>query len=369
MGGLSLPLSKLVHLTTKMTTFKNIFFLPFTGILICITLSACKDNKEDATKSPGRSKELKAEGFLVVPQTFQHDISASGTLLPNEEVEIHPEVSGRITAIKFTEGSFVKKGQTLLQINDADIIAQVEKLKAQKALQQKMLERQQELLRIGGISQQDYETTQTQIASINADIAYQEAQLRKTRILAPFDGRIGVRDVSVGAIVSPATNVATLQQLHPLKIDFTVPDEYRSSLTPGKAVFFTTAEGDEQFAGKISAIDPGAERNTRAIRVRAVVPNPDGKLTAGSFAHVRITSQSNADALLVPSQAVIPTSREKKMALVKNGKVTLNVVTLGERTKDKVVVLSGVSPGDTVVVTGLMQVKPGMDVKIVKLQE
>src|SRR5690606_8029147 len=158
--------------------YKN-FFLAFCSFFPLIFLS-CKSNKEDArTATAGRANVLRAEGYIVAPQTFQNDISASGTLLPNESVEIHPEVTGRITSINFKEGSYVKKGQTLITLYDADILAQIQKLKSQKALQQSMERRQKELLDIGGISQQEYETTQTQIASINADIAFQEAQLRQ----------------------------------------------------------------------------------------------------------------------------------------------------------------------------------------------
>lgn len=343
----------------------------FLFLLFCIptvyVLSGCKD-KEDAVKAGNRPKGLRAEGYIVQPQAFQNDISASGTLRPNEEVNVHPEVSGRITAISFKEGMQVRAGQTLVQLNDADIRAQIQKLRAQRALQEKLLERQQELLRIGGISRQEYETNETQIASINADIAFQEAQLRKTKIVAPFDGRVGIRDVSVGAIVSPTTVVASLQQLHPLKMDFTIPDQYRQSVSAGKTVFFTIDGQSTTHSGKISAIDPGADASTRSIRVRAIVPNTDGKLTAGSFAHVQIPNESASDAILVPSQAIIPGSRDKKVAVVKNGKATLVVVETAIRTADKVQVTSGLATGDTVITTGMMQVKPGMDVTIVKIK-
>lgn len=345
---------------------KNIFFHSFVFLFSLLILSGCKD-KEDASKANNRPKGLRTEGYIVQPQSFQNDISASGTLRPNEAVEIHPEVSGRITAILFKEGSFVKKGQTLVQLNDADIRAQIQKLRVQKSLQEKLLARQEELLRIGGISRQEYESTQTQIASINADISYQEAQLRKMKIVAPFNGRIGIRTISVGAIVAPTTVIASLQQLHPLKMDFTIPDQYHNAISVGKTIFFTVDGASKPMSGKISAIEPGANISTRSINVRAIVPNPDGKLIAGSFAHVQLPNETNNNAILVPSQAIIPTSREKKVAIVKNGKAALVVVVLGTRTEDKVQVTSGLMPGDTVITTGIMQVKPGMEVMITKV--
>ncbi len=347
----------------------QIFFLLLIYTASVLSLSSCKSNKEDASAKKGdRPKGLFAEGYLVKMESFQNDFDASGTLLPNESVEIHPEISGRITSISFKEGANVRKGQMLLQLSDADILAQIQKLRAQRALQQKMLERQQELLRIGGISRQDYETTQTQISSINADIAFQEAQLRKTRILAPFDGRIGLRSVSVGAIVTTTTVVATLQQLSQLKMDFSVPDQYRTSVAPGKVVFFTIPGSTESFSGKITASDPGADVGTRSIKVRATVANPNGNLTSGAFAHVKVPFESHNNSILIPTQSIIPTTRDKKVAIVRKGKAELVVIQLGSRTEDKVEVIQGLVPGDTVITTGLMQLKPGMEVKITKLK-
>ena len=348
---------------------RNLILLAFVNLLAITVLFSCKNSKEDATMKKSKiTKGLRAEGYVVKAEAFQKDFSASGTLRPNEEVEIHPEVSGRITAISFKEGSNVRKGQTLVQINDADIRAQIQKLRAQRALQQKMLDRQEELLRIGGISRQEYETTQTQIASINADIAFQEAALRKTRIVAPFDGRIGLRQVSVGAIVSPTTVVASLQQVHQLKMDFSIPDQFRDALTVGKQVFFKVDGNSEPLTGKISAIEPGASVNTRAINVRATVANPGGRLSPGSFAHVQIPFESNNTAILIPSQAVIPTSRNKQVAIVRNGKADIVPGELGTRTESMTEILGGLVVGDTVITTGLMQVKPGMDVTILKVK-
>jgi membrane fusion protein, multidrug efflux system len=351
-----------------MPTSKQIFLFPFLSFILVFNLSSCKDNKEDASKAGGKAKGLRAEGYVVKMESFQKDFTASGTLRANEEVEIHPEISGRITALYFKEGANVSKGQTLVQLSDADIRAQIQKLRAQRSLQQKMLERQEELLRIGGISRQEYETTQTQISSINADIAYHEAQLRKTRIVAPFSGKIGLRDVSLGAVVSPTSVVATLQQVNPLKIDFSIPDQYRQALTIGKNVFFTSDQSTQPLTGKISAIEPGAEINTRAIRVRATVANNGGQLSPGSFVHIQIPFESSNDAILIPSQAIIPTTREKKVAIVRNGKADLVTVHLGTRTEDKVQVVEGLVAGDTVITTGIMQVKPGMDVKITRVK-
>ncbi|MBZ0099409.1 MAG: efflux RND transporter periplasmic adaptor subunit, partial [Taibaiella sp.] len=284
-------------------------------------------------------------------------------------IDILPEISGRVTGIHFKEGSFVKEGQLLVQLYDQEIRAMLQKLKAQRRLQQNTEERQKSLLEIGGISKQDYETTQTQVQSIDVDIALAEAQLRATKIIAPFSGNIGIRNISEGAVVTPSTLIATLQQTNMLKMDFTVPDRYSKNVHPGKEVMFSVAGVRDTLTGKITAVDPGADQVTRTIRVRATVSNPGNKLVAGSFARVLVPLESDSDAILIPSQSVIPTTKDKLVAVVRNGKVDMATVQLGARTADKVEVLNGLQPGDTILITGLMQAKKGMDVKITEVGE
>ncbi|MBL7717817.1 MAG: efflux RND transporter periplasmic adaptor subunit [Flavipsychrobacter sp.] len=333
-----------------------------------ILVSGCSRKKEEP-KGGGRPKMLTAQAYIVQPQNFSEEYLASGTLLPNEELSILPEISGRVTGIFFTEGARVRKGQKLLQLYSADITAQIQKLKTQRELQVKIRDRQSELVNIGGISRQDYETTQTQIESIDADIAFQEAQLRKTSIIAPFDGVVGIRNISMGAVISPSTIVTKLQQVHTLRMEFMLPDRYKNKIAKGKQVLFTINGSLDTLTGAISTIEPGADVTTRNFKVQAVVPNTKNELVPGSFAHVVIPFNDNSEALLIPSQSVIPTTKEKKAAVVKNGKAQLVTVVLGTRTSDKVEVISGLSAGDTILTTGMMQVKPGMDVKVSKITQ
>jgi membrane fusion protein, multidrug efflux system len=336
--------------------------------LFCLAgllLSSCSSKKnEPAPAKTGKPNMLNADGFVVKQQQFQNDYSASGSLLPNEEIQILPEVSGRVTSISFSEGKHVEQGQALVRIYNDDIKAQIQKLEAQKNLQIKIKNRQAELLRIGGISQQDYETTTTQIQSIEADIAYSQAQLRKTTIYAPFAGRIGIRNISVGAVVTPSTVVATLQQTRILKMDFTVPDQYKDEMINGKKVSFTVTGRLDTFYGAISALEPKADAVTRTIKVRALVKNDDHRLSAGSFTNVTIPLQNNRSAILIPSQALIPTDRDKEVAVIKGGKAKLVVVKTGTRTNDQVEIVQGLNTGDTIITTGIMQVKQGMNVKV-----
>lgn len=336
---------------------------------ISLSLAACGGKKEaDAKGAAGKPQGLIAEAYVVNTQPFQTDITASGSLLPNEEISIMPEISGRIVSLNFKEGTRVRKGQVLVQLYDADLRAQVQKLRAQRQLQVNILKRQQELLNIGGISKQDFEVTQAQIQTIDADIAAVDAQIRRTKIIAPFDGVIGLRNVSNGAIVSMTTVIATLQQTNPLKMDFNVPSQYRDAVVTGKEVFFTITGSTDTMTGKISAIDAGANATTRTVKVRALIPNPDGKLLPGGFANVNIPLESTPNAILIPSQAIIPTTRDKKVAVLRQGKANMVTVVLGVRTADKVEIVQGLQQGDTIITTGLMQLKPGMPVKVGKLR-
>ncbi len=335
------------------------------SVLCLLSFSSCDDKKKDVDKNkPTGPVVLSADGFLVKTEPFQSDYTASGSLVPNEEIQILSEVPGRVTSISFTEGAQVKKGQVLVRLYNEDIKAQILKSKAQRELQEKIKARQSELLRIGGISQQDFETTTAQIASIDADIAYTEAMLRRTTIVAPFNGTIGIRNISMGAVVTAATPIASLQQTQMLKMDFNLPDQYRDEITMGKKISFNIAGKLDTFSATITAIEPSANAVTRTLKVRAMVKNDNHKLIPGAFTHIIIPFENNKSAILIPSQAIIPTNRDKQVAVVKNGKAKLVVVKIGMRTNDKVEIIQGLAAGDTIITTGTMQVKPNMAVKV-----
>lgn len=335
------------------------------ALLAAVLITSCSDKKKDAEPAkPAGPKILRAEGIVVKPTVFQSEYAASGTLLANEEVNVMPEVQGRITSISFSEGAPIKQGQVLARLFSDDVRAQIQKLRAQRELQVKIRDRQSELLKIGGISKQEYETTTTQIQAIDADIAYAESQMRKTSVIAPFSGRAGIRNVSTGAIVTPSTVITTLQQTTTLKMDFNIPEQYRDEIVHGKKVTFTVAGRQDTFSATIIAVEPTANSATRTLKVRATVDNKDGKLGPGAFSHIIVPFQMDSDALLVPSQSVIPTNRDKVVAVIKSGKASLVPVQIGARTEDKVEIIRGLNAGDTILTTGIMQVKPGMEVKV-----
>lgn len=336
-----------------------------------VLFSSCSHKNNSAAPAgaaAGKPKFVTAEAYVVKATQYAPTYTASGQLLANEMVEIHPEVAGRVTQIYFQEGSTVRKGQLLVQINDADIRAQIAKLRAQQSLQQSTLRRSEELVKIGGISRAEYDAARTGSQSIQADITATQANLAKLQIHAPFDGIIGLRGISPGAIISPTSLIATLQQVSPLKMDFTVPDQYRDELRLGQTVRFYVDGNLDTLEGKISAIEPGADPVTHTVRARAIVPNEGRKLLPGAFAHVVVAFGKSGSTIMIPSQSIIPTTKDKKVAVIHGGKAVLQIVRIGERTEDRVQITNGLQIGDTVLTTALMQVKPGMEVKVGKLQ-
>ncbi|MCW5906785.1 MAG: efflux RND transporter periplasmic adaptor subunit [Chitinophagales bacterium] len=325
--------------------------------------------KEAGQKGPagGPPKDLAVSGFIVQPQTIDNNIIASGTLLAFEEVNLQPEVAGRIIELNVSEGSVVAKGALLVKLFDADLQAQLKKLLLQKETAEKTETRLKQLLAANGIGQQEYDNALIQLNNIKADIEQTQAQISKTEIRAPFSGVVGLRYVSNGAYVTPSTLIATLQQIDVLKIDFTVPEKYASVLAKSDAVKFSVDGFDETFSGKVFAIEPRVDEATRTIRVRALVQNTKSKLYPGAFAKIELGLKKIENALMVPTQCVIPEARNKKVIVVKDGKATFAKVETGIRNESYIQITNGVEAGDTIVASALMSVKPDAGVKIVKV--
>lgn len=306
---------------------------------------------------------LSVNGFVVVSQRLKEDIVSSGSLLAAEQVDIYPEISARITQLNIREGQPVKKGDLLVKLFDADLRAQLQKLQAQADNARRTEDRNKQLLERGGISQQEYDIVTTNLRSSLADIELVRANLQRTEIRAPFSGVIGLRNVSAGAVVSPSTLIARLQQITSLKLDFSIPEKYGQSVRNGSPISFSVDGAKEPSQGVVYAIEPGVEEQTRNLRIRARINNTSAKFRPGTFARVTLTIQ-NEQSLVVPTQAVIPQTRTNQVILVKNGKAIFKDVKTGLRTAGSIQILSGVQVGDTVATTGLLFLKPDAPVKI-----
>jgi membrane fusion protein (multidrug efflux system) len=290
-------------------------------------------------------------------------IEANGAIVANEYAELHPEISGRITYLDVPEGTHIAKGTLIARINDADLQAQLQKSKVLLDLYQKTEERDRKLLAINGINQADYDLALNNVNSTKADIGYTQAQIDKTIIRAPFDGVIGLRQVSIGAYVSPTDVIATIQQLDKIKVDFTLPEQYGSAVKKGATVdVVIDVAGNIHRSAKIIATEPQITATSRNIKVRALLE--EGKGRPGAFAKVYINAGADAKSILVPTNSIIPNDKNNQVILVKNGKAAFTDVRTGVREADNIEITNGISPGDTVVVTGVLFARPDAQLKV-----
>lgn len=301
---------------------------------------------------------------VLKPDTLDEKIIASGSILANEEVELSAEASGKVQQILFREGDKVTKGQLLLKLNDAELVAQQKKLQLQLQLANDMEARQKKLLDIKGISQQEYEAALNQVNSLKADLEINAALIAKTEVRAPFSGIIGLKSVSEGSYVSPTVKIASMMQVEPVKIDFSIPERYAGNVGKGNTIRFTVQGMTEVFEGQVYAVEPKIDPATRTLQLRAGSPNKEGKLVPGSFARIELVLSSGSS-LMVPTEAVMPELKGQKVYLYKNGKAESAVIVTGTRTEREVAIVSGLQAGDTVIVTGILSVRPGGAVKIV----
>jgi membrane fusion protein (multidrug efflux system) len=322
------------------------------------------NDKQKGPQQPQGPQALNVNGVVVSYQRLEDNIFSSGTLLANDEVEIRNEIAGRITSLLFKEGTRVKKGELLLTIYDEDLTAQLRKLESQKAIAQKTVNRQEDLMKVNGISQQEYELSQNELSSIQADIDLIQSQLSKTKIRAPFDGIIGLRSVSIGAYLPINSHIATIQAIDPLKVEFSVPEKYRLMISDTGTIHFTTESAEGTFTGKIFAFEPKIDLQTRSVQVRALVRNEGLKLFPGAFVHITIPLKQLDKAILIPTQSLVPEIRGEKVFVVRKDSAIKVDVETGVRNDSMVQVTSGVNEGDTVLTTGIMQVRPGTKLKI-----
>jgi membrane fusion protein (multidrug efflux system) len=351
-------------------TLRSASFCTISLATILFVSCGDSDRKEQAQqqqKGGGARPPVRAEAITVSTTTLLDNIEIPGSIVANETTEIHPEVSGLITRIYFKEGTYVSKGSVLFKLNDADLQAQLRKLQVQQRIASQNENRSSELLKIGGISRQDYDAAQLQTSNTSADISIIQTQIAKTVIRAPFSGKIGFRLVSVGAYVSPATVMTTLSQTSNLKLDFTVPEKYIPQVKNGQYVNFTVEGVDKKYTGRIVATESNITENTRTLQVRAVVQGDAAGLTPGGFAKVTLNFEPNPNAIVIPTQAIIPQARGKKVYILKGGVAKFVDVETGIRDSATVQITKGLNIGDTVLLTGLLSLRPEGKVVLSKL--
>jgi len=315
-------------------------------------------------KGAPSSPPLSVDGIVVTASSFSNNLEITGSIEANESVVLRSEVSGLVTAINFKEGSNVSKGAVLVKINDNDIQAQLQDALTKENLSSTSENRAKQLLAKGAISQEEYDISLANLKSLKAQSQIVRAQLSRTILRAPFSGKVGLRSISVGEYLTPATVIANLMSTNPVKINFSVPEKYVGQIKLNSDINFVTDGSGKTFTGKVFAIEPGINQQTRTLQIKALAPNPTNELLPGSFAKVKLALSEQKDAILIPSEAVIPVLKGKTVYISKNGKAQQVLVEAGTRTAESVVITSGLSIGDTVLTTGAMALKPDAPVKV-----
>ncbi|WP_122121477.1 efflux RND transporter periplasmic adaptor subunit [Alistipes megaguti] len=314
--------------------------------------------------APRSRNTLNVNGLIIRPQSLTDGITTVGNLLPDEEVDLSFETSGKIVAINFQEGAAVRKGQLLAKVNDRPLQAQLSRYEAQLKLAEDRVYRQSALLERDAVSQEAYEQARTELATLNADIDIVKSNIALTELCAPFDGIIGLRNVSEGAYASPSVVVAKLTKISPLKIDFYVPERYASQIHPGTRLSFTVEGRQERFEATVYATETQVDVTTRTLAVRARYPNARGRLLPGRFATVEIRMHEISDAIAVPTEAIVPEMGIDKVFLYRGGKAHAVEVTTGLRTESQIQIINGLQVGDTLLTSGTLQLREGLPVQL-----
>lgn len=315
------------------------------------------------------SGKMQVEAVELDYETIEDRIFSSGTVQANELVELSAEASGIITNIYFEEGRQVQRGDLLVKINDSELQAQKQRAIYRLNLAEQREERQRRLLERGGISQDDYDATLNEVNILRAETQLIEAQIDKTEIRAPFSGVIGLKYVSTGSYISSTSRIASLQEVDPVKIDFSIPERYIPRVSVGDNINFTVQGVDSTFLGEVYAIEPRVDTETRTLQIRAMSENRGQVLYPGAFANIVLILEQIDDALMLPTISIVPELNAQKVFVVRDGVVEESRIRTGIRTSEKVQVIEGISRGDVVLTTGLLQVRPGMEVEITDLKK
>jgi len=324
---------------------------------------------EEDQPGAGNDPRLPVLGFVVRPSVVKNTVTSTGTVIANESVELRSEITGTVEEIHFKEGTRVRKGDLLVKINDDELKAQLFRLTSELKLAQDRERRRKQLYDKKTISPEDYETALNELNAIKGEVQLIEARISKTEIRAPFGGIVGLRFVSEGSYVSPQTRIASLQDTRSVKVDFSIPERYATTVHPGQTIRFRISGLEEISEGTIFAIEPRIDPSTRMVLLRARSRNESGRIMPGAFAEVELVLEELDDALMIPTESLVPDLEGQKVFVCNGGVAEERRVETGLRTETQIQVTAGVQPLDTVITTGILQVVPGMPVLLSEVKE
>lgn len=334
------------------------------GGMIAFRITKNKAENDKGNDKNGKKPATPVTFHVVKGQDFSNTISLSGSIEANEQIEIRSEVSGIVENIAFTEGSSVSKGQVLFKVNDIELRAQLAQAKTKESLASENERRAKLLLQKEAISQEEYDIASADYRTAKAQTQLIQAQIGKTTVRAPFAGKIGLRSISPGTYVTPTTLIAKLVSTNPLKITFSIPEKYATEISKNNTITFTVPNVKETFTAKIYALEPAIEATTRTLQIRAFTDNSNGKLLPGTFANIELPLKNIKDAIIIPTEAIVPIQDGKKVFIANHGKAKEVKVETLTRTDKDVVITSGLKIGDTVLTSGVMSLKDEADIKI-----
>ena len=348
-------------------TITSLLIIFFTGIVFYPKYKPFLIKKmkgKGIVQEPLRQGQLKlnAVGYIIVPTKMSELINSTGTLQPDEQVDLSFETSGKIVGINFTEGTRVKKGDLLAKINDRPLQAQLEKLEVQLKMAEAKEFRQRSLLDKDAISQESYDQVQTDVQSIKADINLIKSRISETELRAPFDGIIGLRYLSEGSYATSSTKIAKLIKISPIKIEFSIPEKYASEIKIGYPITFNIDGSNEVYKASVYAVDPKIDIDTRTIVLRALYPNKDEELKSGRYAGITLQLSQIDNAIAVPTEALIPEMDGGRVFVYKQAKAQSVKVNTGLRTESKIQITNGLKSGDTLITTGIMQLRQNLSI-------
>ncbi len=326
-----------------------------------------KKEEKPAANQAKNAMPVAVNYYVTKNIPFSNDVFTTGKVGALNQIDLLPEISGKVISIYFKEGETVAKGTLLVKLNDADLQAQLLKIITQLKLADQKLQRLNKLLNIKGVSQEEYDMQDNERSTLKADEAFTSAQIAKTNIVAPFSGVVGLKNISEGSFVNASTPIVSLVQLKPLYIEFSVPEKYSELFKKGIDIKFNSDNNQESksYKASIYAIEPRVDETTKTIRARALYSG-EQNFYPGSFVKVFVNLGETANALMVPTQCVIPTLKGQKLFICKNGIAVETQVKIGVRNDQKIQILEGIALGDTVITTGLFSVKKDSKLNLLK---
>ncbi len=334
-------------------------------VLILLALPKITWESEEANAAQNsQNNSVSAEVLVIKEGELSEKLYLNASLMGDEEVELRSEISAKVVRINFDEGSRVKKDQLLIKMYDDDLQAQLKRVDSQLKLAEEKESRAKQLIDKNLISREEYDVLLNDLNTRKADKELLKSQIDKTEIRAPFDGVVGLRSISEGSFINSSVGIAILTKTNPIKVDFALPIKHANKIKVGNTVKVSVPNSDKEFKARVYAVDPKVDPTTRTLKIRAKADNNSGVLLPGSYAEVELVIGENNQSITVPSQALVPDIAGEILYLYKNGKASPASVETGLRTNTEVQILSGVSIGDTVITSAIIQMRPGVDVSI-----